>query len=75
MTGRAGSDSPSVLITGAAGRLGSTVSSLLHREGFDLPLAETDILVAVLLGISVGFIEHLIGHVYADDTACFADLW
>ncbi len=36
MIGRAGSDSPSVLITGAAGRLGSTVSSLLHREGFDL---------------------------------------
>lgn len=36
MTGRSASNQPRVLVTGAAGRLGSTVSALLHREGFDL---------------------------------------
>lgn len=36
MTGRGVSHQPRVLVTGAAGRLGSTVSALLHREGFDL---------------------------------------
>ena len=36
MTGRSVSNQPRVLVSGAAGRLGSTVSSLLHREGFDL---------------------------------------
>jgi nucleoside-diphosphate-sugar epimerase len=36
MKGRSVPDEPRVLVTGAAGRLGSTVSSLLHRERFDL---------------------------------------
>lgn len=38
------SDRPRVLVTGAAGRLGSTVSSLLHLEGLDL--LATDIIDA-----------------------------
>lgn len=29
-------DRPSVLVTGAAGRLGSTVAALVHRSGYDL---------------------------------------
>lgn len=29
-------DAPTLLVTGAAGRLGSTVATLLHHEGFDL---------------------------------------
>ena len=36
MTERGVSDQPRVLVTGAAGRLGRTVASLFHREGFDL---------------------------------------
>ena len=36
MTGKGMSDTSRVLVTGAAGRLGSTVASLLHSEGFDL---------------------------------------
>ena len=38
MTGPTVSNQPRLLVTGAAGRLGSTVASLLHCEGFD-PLA------------------------------------
>ncbi len=38
MTERIPLDRPTVLVTGAAGRLGRTVASLLHEEGYD-PLA------------------------------------
>ena len=44
MTALGVSDQSRVLVTGAAGRLGSTVASLFHREGFD-PLA-SDIVAA-----------------------------
>jgi nucleoside-diphosphate-sugar epimerase len=36
MTAATSSHPPRVLVTGAAGRLGSTVASLVHREGHDL---------------------------------------
>ena len=36
MTGPEATSEPKVLVTGAAGRLGGTVTSLLHREGYDL---------------------------------------
>jgi len=36
MTGTDMRNQPSVLVTGAAGRLGSTVAALVHRSGYDL---------------------------------------
>lgn len=39
-----GAIAPSVLVTGAAGRLGSTVASMFHDEGFDL--LATDLVAA-----------------------------
>jgi len=45
MTGPEAPGEPKVLVTGAAGRLGSTVASLLHRKGYDL--LATDVVDAV----------------------------